>query len=226
MQPSTEKSCMRLAALSLFFLTFAATIWIASPTTSTGARIEPVGLQLSPTAEPELPQLVTSLGPDLPPEPLDAEDIATLNACANDPEMPTECRVASIGRLFRHYLRPPADINRVRAVLTDTRWVSEANINYIEVWLGPPIGELWNHVSFRVSPSLNNESSYGRLWVRVSGPPKLTPDDLRAFLCGETSRVSGLQIEEFAWQDDDPRLLVEHYARHRVTKYFCGREVP
>src|SRR5436190_15388531 len=106
---------MRPTAVSAFFLTFAMTIWVVGPPEPDPSGFQPIGPQHRCPCPKE---------PDLPPEALDAEHLASLNACANDSDIPAECRVASMRRLFTHYLRPPADLDRVRAVLSDTRWVA------------------------------------------------------------------------------------------------------
>src|SRR5262249_32739506 len=70
-------------------------------------------------------------GPDLPPEPLDECDLTYLNHCANDPGLPVESRVDAVHQLLARYLRPPANLARVRAVLSDPGWLAHAEISQL-----------------------------------------------------------------------------------------------
>jgi hypothetical protein len=215
---------MRLAAISVFFLTFAVTVWVAKPTPSSQPGFEAIGpLSLEP-ADREVPAVPE---PDLPQEPLDTNDIEALNDCANGPDSPPECRVISIRRLFTHYLRPPADASRVLAVLRSPWWLAEAEIRRFEALAGWVPGNLGpGKQTFWVEMRLAGNGAWARLLVRVSGLPEPTPDDVRAFFSGEITGERVLQIEEFAWLDYDSNMLVVHCARHRVTNYFGGREAP
>jgi|GEM_PF-5662815 len=212
---------MRLAAISIFLLTFAVAVWVAKPTPPAQPGIEAIGpLSLEPAGRevPDVPE------PDLPQEPLDMNDIVALNDCANDPDSPPECCIASIRRLFTHYLRPPADAPRVLAVLRSPQWLAEAKITRFDALIGWVPGHLGpSYQTFWVEMRLAEDLPWARLLMRVSGLPNPTPDDIRAFLRGQLTHASVLQIEEFAWGDGSPGVLVEHYARHRVTIHSFGR---
>jgi len=212
---------MRLAAICMFFLTFAVTLWVAKPTPPAQPGLEAIGplsLEFPDRKVPALPE------PDLPQEPLNTNDIVALNDCANDPDSPPECRITSIRRIFTHYLRPPADAARVLAVLRSPRWLAEAKITRFEALIGWVPGHLGpGNQTFWVEMRLAEDVPWARLLVRVSGLPNPTPDDIRAFLSGQLTHASVLQIEEFAWGDGSPGVLVEHYARDRVTIHSYGR---
>jgi hypothetical protein len=184
-----RKPVMRLAAVSVFFATFAATVWVIDPPPArTG--LEPVGA-LPPTPEP----------PDWPPEPLDPEDIACMNGLANDPSWPREFRFLALRQLATHYLRPPADSARVAAVFRDRRWIAEAEITSPrgECWMGqpPPRGlDDFDQPIFWVR-LLRAREGRGVWWmVRVSGLPDPSVNDFKAFLRG---KPSPLRIEQSAW---------------------------
>jgi hypothetical protein len=191
---------MRLVAVSVFFVTFAGTAWVAAPPPP-GPGIEPVG-PVTPAPVP----------PDLPPEPLDPADIACMNDIANDPRWAREFRVVALRQLLTHYLRPPADPARVAAVLRDTRWVAEADIKWPKNYAlqGKPFPD---GLDANIAPvfwvtAINGPDGWGVWWVaRVSGKPDPTVDDFRAFLCG---RPSPLRIEESGWVRRD-LCGVEHY---------------
>ncbi|MBO0698281.1 MAG: hypothetical protein J2P46_07810 [Zavarzinella sp.] len=198
---------MRLAAISVFFATFAATAWVLTPPPTSDSTVEPVR-PLPPTPFP----------PDLPPEPLDPEDLAILNDCANDPDCPRECRVEAIRRLFTHYLKPPSDAVRVSKVLQDPRWLSDVKIERTSAWFGHRVGSLGDarYPVFCVELFPAHDEPLVMLAVRVSGLDDPGPDDFRSFLRAEVTSAARLQIEEFAWQDRCIGWSVAHYERHRV----------
>jgi hypothetical protein len=207
---------MRLAAISVFFATFALTAWVIGSPTRAEPTFYPVGPQLQSPPEPDLPP--KPVGPDLPPEPLDAEDLASLNACANNPDCPGECRALAFRRLFTHYLRPPVNTARVSAVLRDPRWLAEAEILRLK-----------GLVIMCVFPDGLDERKYPVFWirlirgphgpevwwiVRVSGLLDPTADDFRVFLRGD---ASPLRIEESGWALGNG--LVAHYTSKRGPFY-------
>jgi hypothetical protein len=124
-----------------------------------------------------------------------------MNEIANDPRWAREFRVEALGQLLTHYLRPPADAARVAAVLRDTRWLAEADIEWPKVFApqGKPFpdGLDANKAPVFWVTALNGPDGWGVWWLaRVSGKSEPTVDDFRAFLRGEQSP---LRIEESGW---------------------------
>jgi hypothetical protein len=203
-----------VSALIAFPVSFAASLWVLcvhAPATP-DIRYEPVAPQV-PTP-PRIP-------PDLPPERLDHEDIACMNDLANCRGWPREFRAEALRHLLTNYLRPPADANRVAAVLRNPRWVAEAEVlrlkGLLRMGTPPPPGldeekgpVFWVRVLY--------DAHRPAVWwvVRVSGRPDPTASDFRAFLRGE---CSPLRIEESGWVEPNGGLIHYTIKGHFYCRY-------
>lgn len=136
----------------------------------------------------------------------DGQSIAALNILANDEKSTQEVRAKAVFTLFAHHIRPGFSAAQVRAVLTDTNWVSETNLYGVYSLKGKvPVDWTFDNTVFCMHLFPEEMEKRWSPWViyislpnSMSEGPMRSQEEALAFLRGDTSLPGDPKLLEFA----------------------------
>ncbi len=143
-----------------------------------------------------------------------APSIASLNATANDAEQVPDDRCLAVFSLFKDFIKPGSTPREIQAVLTDARWLNQADLRGIYILAGwIPVRTHHRGTEFvievlpKIKPSTGRPPNCGyHIYVALSGVE--SEESAYAILTGQPTDDAQAVLDEFALCYPDGRIEV------------------